>query len=69
MALPSRGHHQTDQPGGQLAFLQAGHRAPARVEDRIRHAKETGPGRFPSRDFAIEQAWTQVTATAADVVA
>ena len=42
---------------GQLAFLEARHRAHARVEDRIRHAKDTGLGRFPSREFAINQAW------------
>ena len=39
--------------GGQVAFLEARHRAHARVEDRIRHAKDTGLGRFPSREFAI----------------
>jgi len=33
---------------GQLAFLEARHRAHARVEDRIRHAKDSGLGRFPS---------------------
>ena len=45
---------------GQLAFLEARHRAHARVEDRIRHAKDSGLGRFPSREFAINQAWLQV---------
>ena len=39
----------TNTPRGQLAFLEARHRAHARVEDRIRHAKDTGLGRFPSR--------------------
>ena len=38
--------------GGQVAFLEARHRAHARVEDRIRHAKDSGLGRFPSREFA-----------------
>jgi hypothetical protein len=33
---------------GQLAFLEARHRAHARVEDRIKAAKDTGLGRFPS---------------------
>ena len=42
---------------GQLAFLEARHRAHARVEDRIRHAKDTGLGRFPSREYAINTAW------------
>jgi DNA replication protein DnaC len=40
----------------QLAFLEARHRAHARVEDRIRHAKDSGLGRFPSREFDIN--WT-----------
>jgi hypothetical protein len=43
----------TNTKVGQLAFLEARHRAHARVEDRIRHAKDTGLGRFPSREFAI----------------
>ena len=57
------------EPGQQLAFLEARHRAHARVEDRIRHAKDTGLGRFPSREFTINQAWLTVTAIAADLVA
>lgn len=54
---------------GQLAFLEARHRAHARVEDRIRHAKDTGLGRFPSREFAINQAWLTAVAIAADLLA
>jgi len=54
---------------GQLAFLEARHRAHARVEDRIRHAKDSGLGRFPSREYAINQAWLQVLTLAADVTA
>jgi hypothetical protein len=59
----------TNTTVGQLAFLEARHRAHARVEDRIRHAKDSGLGRFPSREFAINQAWTTITAIAADLVA
>lgn len=54
---------------GQLAFLEARHRAHARVEDRIRHAKDTGLGRFPSRQFDINQAWLMLVQIAADLVA
>jgi hypothetical protein len=54
---------------GQLAFLEARHRAHARVEDRIRHAKDSGLGRFPSREFGINSAWLAVTAIAADLIA
>ena len=52
----------TNTGAGQLAFLEARHRAHARVEDRIRHAKDSGLGRFPSRDFAINTAWAQLAA-------
>lgn len=54
---------------GQLAFLEARHRAHARVEDHIRHAKDTGLGRFPSREFAINTAWLGCVMLAADLVA
>ena len=37
----------TNTKTGQLAFLEARHRAHARVEDRIRHAKDTGLGGSP----------------------
>lgn len=47
----------TDTRAGQLAFLDARHRAHARVEDRIRTGKDTGLGHFPSRDFTINAAW------------
>ena len=59
----------TNTKGGQLAFLEARHRAHARVEDRIRHAKDTGLGRFPSREFAINEVWLILTQIAADLVA
>lgn len=54
---------------GQLGFLEARHRAHARVEDRIRHAKDTGLGRFPSREFGINQTWLLLTQIAADLIA
>ena len=59
----------TNTRTGQLAFLEARHRAHARVEDRIRHAEDSGLGRFPSREFAINQAWLQVVTLAADLTA
>lgn len=59
----------TNTAAGQLAFLEARHRAHARVEDRIRHAKDTGLGRFPSREFVINQAWLVTVMIAADLVA
>jgi hypothetical protein len=59
----------TNTRTGQLAFLEARHRGHARVEDRIRVAKDTGLGRFPSREFKINQVWIQIAAMAADLVA
>jgi len=59
----------TNTTVGQLAFLEARHRAHARVEDRIRHAKDSGLGRFPSREFKINQAWTMTAAISADLIA
>jgi hypothetical protein len=54
---------------GQLAFLEARHRAHARVEDNIRNAKNTGLGHLPSTHFALNQAWCIAVAIAADLLA
>ena len=59
----------TDTRVGQLARLDARHRAHARVEDRIRCAKDTGLDHFPSRSFAINQAWLSVVMLAVDLIA
>jgi hypothetical protein len=59
----------TNTPVGQLALLEARHRAHARVEDRIRHAKDTGLGRLPSREYTINQAWLTCVTLAADLTA
>ena len=59
----------TDTRVGQLAHLDARHRAHARVEDRIRCAKDTGLDHFPSRSFAINAAWLSVVMVAVDLLA
>jgi hypothetical protein len=59
----------TDTPAGQLAHLEARHRAHARVEDRIRNAKDTGLGRFPSRQSNINAAWLELSLLACDLIA
>ena len=59
----------TNTATGALQFLEARHRAHARVEDWIRHAKDTGLGRLPSREYAINEAWLAAVAIAADLVA
>jgi hypothetical protein len=59
----------TNTTTGQLPFLEARHRAHARVEDRIKNAKDTGLGRFLSREYVINQTWLQIVALAADLTA
>jgi hypothetical protein len=61
----------TDTPigGGSIQYLEARHRAHARVEDRIRCGKDTGFGRFPSRVFAINAAWLELALTGIDLMA
>jgi hypothetical protein len=54
---------------GQLAFLEARHRAHARVEDRIRQAQDAGIGRLPSKLFAVNAVWLELALTAADLLA
>jgi len=61
----------TDSPigTGPLAWLDARHRAHARVEDRIRTGKDTGFGRFPSRQANINTAWLELALTGIDLLA
>ena len=59
----------TDTSRGQLPFLEARHRAHARVEDRVKAIKQTGMGRFPSREFNINAVWLQLALTATDLIA
>jgi hypothetical protein len=59
----------TDTHIGQHTFLDARHRAHARVEDRIRTGRATGLGRVPSREFAINAAWLTATMIAVDLLA
>ncbi len=59
----------TNTRTGQLAFLEARHRAHARVEDRIRTGKDTGLGHLPSRHQNINEVWTELALIAADLLA
>lgn len=54
-------------PGG-LAALDLRHRQHARVEDRIRQAKNTGLRNLPCHDFAANTAWLQTIYTAIDLI-
>jgi hypothetical protein len=59
----------TDQEGEDLAALEARHRAHARVEDRIRCARETGLQNLPFRDFAPNEVWLELVLCAQDLLA
>jgi hypothetical protein len=54
---------------GQPAYIDAAHRVHARVEDAIRTGKDTGIGKFPSRQFALNQAWLAAALIAATLLA
>ena len=60
----------TNTPRGQLAFLDARHRAHARAKDRIRTGnKDTGLGHLPSRHEQINAVWVELALLAADLLA
>lgn len=54
---------------GQPPYIDAAHRVHARVEDCIRTGKDTGLGRFPSHDFAINTVWLTAAMTGAVLLA
>ena len=63
----------TDTPpgviAGQAAGLELRHRQHARVEDRIRQAKDTGLRNLPCRAFNENAAWLEAVLTALDLIA
>ncbi len=59
----------TDTGAGQLAQLEARHRAHARVEDRIRCAKNTGLAHLPSRQLNVNTVWVELVGLACDLLA
>lgn len=58
-----------DSTDGDLAYLEARHRGHARVEDRIRNAKQTGLANFPCHAFVNNAAWLAVVLMACDLLA
>jgi hypothetical protein len=54
--------------GGSAAQVEAGHRGHARVEDRIRCAKDTGLDTFPCADVVRNMAWLQTVLIAIDLL-
>jgi hypothetical protein len=59
----------TDQPDPDIAYLEARHRGHARVEDRIKNAKDTGMTKLPFRDYAMNAAWLEIVLIAQDLLA
>lgn len=58
----------TDQPDTDIAYLEARHRGHARVEDRIRCAKDTGLRNLPFHGFSANAAWLQLVLMATDLL-
>jgi hypothetical protein len=59
----------TNTATGQLPDLELRHRRHARVEDRIRNAKDTGMRNLPFHDLTQNRIWLAITALAADLLA
>lgn len=58
----------TDQPEADLALLDTRMRAHARVEDRIRGAKDTGMRNLPCDTFERNAVWLQLVLAAQDLM-
>ena len=58
----------TDQTDPDLAVLDTRHRARARVEDRIRGAKDTGARNLPCDTFERNAVWLQLVLAAQDLM-
>ena len=54
---------------GQIAWLDARHRSHVHVENNVKQAKDLGLNRWPSRRWAVNVAWTQIVALAANLLA
>jgi hypothetical protein len=59
----------TNTQRGQVAWLDARHRSHVHVENDVKQAKDLGLNRWPSRHWAINVAWTQIVALAANLLA
>lgn len=59
----------TDQQDADLPALELRHRRRARVEDRIRCAKDTGLENFPFHAFAHNEVWLELVLIAQDLFA
>lgn len=58
----------TDQDGNDIAVLELRHRGRARVEDSIRHGKDTGMRNLPHHAFEHNQTWLETSLIAQDLL-
>ena len=58
----------TDQDSDDIVALEVRHRGHARVEDRIRCAKESGLRNFPFHDFLANRVWLELVLAAQNLV-
>jgi hypothetical protein len=58
-----------DSTDPDISYLEARHRGHARVEDRIRCAKDTGLRRLPFPEFENNACWVELVLTAQDLIA
>jgi len=69
---PGGWRHQvfiTNSSDTDITYLEARHRGHARVEDRIRCAKDTGLRNLPFPDFANNACWVELICLAQDLIA
>jgi Transposase DDE domain group 1 len=69
---PGGWRHQvfiTNSSDTDIAYLEARHRGHARIEDRIRCAKDTGLRNLPFGDFANNACWVELICLAQDLIA
>jgi hypothetical protein len=69
---PGGWRHQvfiTNSTDSDITYLEARHRGHARVEDRIRCAKDTGLRNLPFGDFANNACWVELICLAQDLIA
>ena len=59
----------TDQDGDDVAPLELRHRGHARIEDRIRCAKDTGLRNLPFHGYAANAVWIELVLIAQDLIA
>ena len=59
----------TNSKDSDIAYLEGRHRLHARVEDRIKEAKDCGLGNFPCASFQANQVWLLLVQMAQDLLA